>query len=65
MLRDGKKAISDLRKLAKLTNKIRNVVKGCGGDTVVRYDIQRDKLIVWRRGGRICCQATCIPSGMT
>lgn len=36
----------DLRKLAALISKILNVVKGCGGNAIVKYDEKRDKLVV-------------------
>ena len=36
----------DLRKLAALINKILNVVKGCGGNAIVKYNKKRDKLVL-------------------
>ncbi|KFY98473.1 hypothetical protein V500_01658 [Pseudogymnoascus sp. VKM F-4518 (FW-2643)] len=36
----------DLRKLAALISKIIGVVKGCGGNAIVKYDILGDKLAV-------------------
>ena len=36
----------DLRKLAALINKILNVVKGYGGNAIVKYDDKGDKLVV-------------------
>ncbi len=35
-----------LRKLAALIRKIIDLVKGCGGNAVVKYDVERDKLVV-------------------
>lgn len=42
---------ANLRKLAAVINKILNAVKGYDGNAIVRYDAQRDKLVV-RKGGR-------------
>lgn len=36
----------DLKKLGALISKIIRVVKGCGGSAVVKYDAQRDELLV-------------------
>ncbi|OBT60408.1 hypothetical protein VE03_10237 [Pseudogymnoascus sp. 23342-1-I1] len=38
----------DLRKLAALISKIIDVVKGCGGNAIVKYDILGDKLVIWK-----------------
>jgi len=38
--------------LAALINKILNVVKGCGGNSIVKYDVKEDKLIVWKTDGK-------------
>ncbi|KFY96066.1 hypothetical protein V500_02577 [Pseudogymnoascus sp. VKM F-4518 (FW-2643)] len=38
----------DLRKLAALISKIIGVVKGCGGNAIVKYDILGDKLVIWK-----------------
>jgi hypothetical protein len=38
----------DLRKLAALISKIIGVVKGCGGNAIVKYDILVDKLVIWK-----------------
>ncbi|OBT60107.1 hypothetical protein VE03_10331 [Pseudogymnoascus sp. 23342-1-I1] len=38
----------DLRKLAALISKIVDVVKGCGGNAIVKYDILGDKLVIWK-----------------
>ena len=43
---------TDLRKLAALINKILNVVKGCGGNGIVKYDVKKDKLVVWKYDGK-------------
>ena len=37
---------NDLRKLAALISKILEMVKGCGGNAVVKYDDKGDKLVV-------------------
>ena len=42
---------TDLRKLATLITKILNAVKGCGGNAVVKYDVMKDKLVVWKVEG--------------
>jgi len=42
----------DLRKLAALINKVLNVVKGCGGSAIVKYDDKGDKLVVWKVYGK-------------
>ena len=42
----------DLRKLAVLITKILNVVKGCGGSAIVKYDDKRDKLVVQKADGK-------------
>lgn len=42
---------TDLRKLAALINKILEVVRGCGGQAVVKYDVKEDKLVVWKFDG--------------
>ena len=39
---------TDLRKLVALINKILDVVKGCGGNAIVEYDVREDKLVVWK-----------------
>ncbi|KAF8855232.1 hypothetical protein BDZ45DRAFT_676394 [Acephala macrosclerotiorum] len=39
---------NDLRKLAALINRILSVVKGCGGNAIVKYDNKGDKLVVWK-----------------
>lgn len=39
---------TDLRKLAAVIIKILNVVKGYGGNAIVRYDVQGDKLVIWK-----------------
>ncbi|KAL9098975.1 MAG: hypothetical protein Q9163_005458 [Psora crenata] len=41
-----------LRKLAALINKILNVVKGGGGNAIVKYDVKEDKLVVWKFDGK-------------
>ena len=38
----------DLRKLAALISKIISVVKECGGNAIVKYDILGDKLVIWK-----------------
>jgi hypothetical protein len=38
----------DLRKLAALISKIIGVVKGCGGNAIVKYDTLGDKLVIWK-----------------
>ncbi len=43
---------TDLRKLAALINKILNVVKGCGGNAIVKYDVEEDKLVVRKVDGK-------------
>lgn len=43
---------ADLRKLAALMNKILGVVKGCGGNAILKYDVREDKLVVWKVDGR-------------
>lgn len=42
----------DLRKLAALISKILNVVKGCGGNAIVKYNEKRDKLVVRKVDGK-------------
>ena len=42
----------DLKELAALINKILNVVKGCGGSAIVKYDDKGDKLVVWKVDGK-------------
>ncbi|KAL9023586.1 MAG: hypothetical protein Q9196_007109 [Gyalolechia fulgens] len=42
---------TDLRKLAALINKIVNVVKGCGGNAIVKYDVEQDKLVFLKFDG--------------
>ncbi|KAF2193556.1 hypothetical protein K469DRAFT_728751 [Zopfia rhizophila CBS 207.26] len=42
----------DLRKLAALINKILNVVKGCGGNAIIKYNNNRDKLVVRKVNGK-------------
>jgi hypothetical protein len=42
---------NDLRKLAALINKILTLVKGCGGNAIVKYDDKGDKLIVLKAEG--------------
>jgi len=37
---------NDLRKLASLINRIISVVKGCGGNAIIKYDDKGDKLVV-------------------
>jgi len=41
----------DLRKLAALIGKILDVVKGCGGSALVKYDVSGDKLVVSKADG--------------
>ena len=43
---------TDLRKLAALISKILNVVKGCGGNAIVKYDVNKDKLVVSKVDGK-------------
>jgi len=43
---------TDLRKLAALIYKILNVVKGCGGNAIVKYDVKEDKLVVRKVNGK-------------
>lgn len=43
---------SDLRKLAALINKILDVVKKCGGNAIVKYDENGDKLVIWKVDGK-------------
>jgi hypothetical protein len=43
---------TDLRKLAILINKIFHVVKGCGGNAIVKHDVEEDRLVVWKFDGR-------------
>ncbi|KFY50080.1 hypothetical protein V495_00358 [Pseudogymnoascus sp. VKM F-4514 (FW-929)] len=38
----------DLRKLAALISEIIVVVKGCGGNAIVKYDRLGDKLVIWK-----------------
>ncbi|KAL5349543.1 hypothetical protein ACLOAV_005838 [Pseudogymnoascus australis] len=38
----------DLRKLAALISEIIDVVKGCGGNAIVKYDRLGDKLVFWK-----------------
>ena len=38
--------------MAALINKILNVVKGCGGNAIVKYDDKGDKLVVWKANGK-------------
>jgi hypothetical protein len=40
-----------LRKLAALINRILSVVKGCGGNAIVKYDDKGGKLVVWKADG--------------
>ena len=42
----------DLRKLAALITKILNVVKGCGGNAAVKYDVKEDKLVISKVDGK-------------
>ena len=42
---------ADLRKLAALVNKIRDVVKGCGGKAVLTYDVNGGKLVIRKDNG--------------
>jgi len=39
---------SDLSRLAALINKILNVVRGCGGNAVLKYDDKADRLALWK-----------------
>lgn len=39
---------ANLRKLAAVINKILNAVKGYDGNAIVKYDVQGDKLVVWK-----------------
>ena len=39
---------TDLRTLGALIKKVLNVVKGCGGQAVVKYDDKGDKLVIWK-----------------
>ena len=43
---------TDLRKLAALITKILNVVKRCGGNAIVKYDVKGDKLVIWKVDGK-------------
>ena len=43
----------DLRKLAALINKILDVVKGCGGNAVVKYDVKEEKLVISKVEGKM------------
>ncbi|MCJ1241821.1 hypothetical protein MMC14_009827 [Varicellaria rhodocarpa] len=43
---------TDLRKLAALINKILNVLKGYGGNAIVKYDVKEDKLVIWKVDGK-------------
>ena len=43
---------TDLRKLAALITKILNVVKKCGGNAIVKYDVKGDKLVVLKVDGK-------------
>lgn len=43
---------TELRELAILINKIISVVKGCGGNAIVKYDVKEDRLVVWKFDGR-------------
>ena len=43
---------TDLRKLAALVEKIVNVVKAGGGNAVVKYDVMKGKLVVWKADGK-------------
>jgi hypothetical protein len=47
-----KRSQTDLKKLATLINKIRDVVKGCGGSAIVKYDVLKDKLVVCKADGK-------------
>ncbi|KFY67379.1 hypothetical protein V496_01570 [Pseudogymnoascus sp. VKM F-4515 (FW-2607)] len=38
----------DLRKLAALISEIIDMVKGCGGNAIVKYDRLGDKLVIWK-----------------
>ena len=42
---------TDLRKLAALLTKILDVVKECGGNAMVKYDAQGDKLVILKVDG--------------
>lgn len=42
----------DLRKLASLINKIITIVKECGGNAIVEYDIKEDKLVIRKGAGK-------------
>jgi len=53
---------TDQRKLAAPIKKILNVVKGCGGNAIVKYDVKEDKLLLGRLTGKRCSQRTCIPN---
>ena len=43
---------TNLRKLAALISKILNVVKGCGGNAILKYDVKKDKLVVSKVDGK-------------
>ncbi|KAL8751377.1 MAG: hypothetical protein Q9199_006460 [Rusavskia elegans] len=43
---------TDLRKLAALINKILVVVKGCDKMAMVKYDVKKDKLVIWKIEGK-------------
>ena len=43
---------TDLRKLVALIKKILNVAKGCGGNAIVKYDVKKDKLVIWKVDGK-------------
>jgi hypothetical protein len=43
---------SDLKKLASLINRILTVVKDCGGNAMVKYDEQEDKLVIRKVTGK-------------
>lgn len=39
---------ANLRKLAAVINKILNAVKGYDGNAIIKYDVQADKLVLWK-----------------
>ncbi len=43
---------ADLRKLAALIDKILDVVKRCGGNAIVKYDVEEDKLVLRKVDGK-------------
>ena len=43
---------TDPEKLAALVNKILTMVKECGGNTIAKYDVKEDKLVIWKHEGK-------------